>query len=475
MLLLLGSVILIAFGVLFLAIVTYTQVTVMRSRVDAVKQLAETISVESFPKETLHQRLETIRATPLLDQAAFYSLKGKQLAATASGSARTLPQDVPDLDSTRQNVWSEHRTSLEIYGPVKSNGGSTLGHIGLLVAESTPQTKALNPLLALYMGLVAVLLLTGAYFTVTHWIIQPVSELSLNASRVTISDGSLQLDRPRSRELALLSERLTQMHEKLQRDEAALRKKVVEVETATKQLATAQRQLVRSERLASVGQLAAGLAHEIGNPIAAMQGLQELILHGDLEREQELDFMQRLHKETERISRILRDLLQFARVERPKHSDEEDASSPGNLALAVEEILALIAPQPLFRKMMVRVEIPPGLPDVAMSHEHLVQVLLNLVLNAGQACSGDGALALVGKRRDDAVTLRVQDNGPGIPPALGESVFEPFISSKDVGQGSGLGLSVCRGLVEAAGGSIEIDSTYRLGAQLLLTLPTVTS
>lgn len=476
MLLLLGTVITLAFGVLFLAIVTYTQVTVSGSRAGAVLQLAELMAQQDQSAAFPSKPLQSLSTSPLVDQVALYSPSGERIRATKSASSSELPQTLKKNDLQRRSPWTESGSELLVFSPGRTRTGAALGFLGFLVAQSTPRTQALNPLLAIYMGLVALLLLTGVYFTVTHWIIQPLSELSLKASHVATKKGSLVLARPRSRELAVLSKSLAQMHSRLQQDETALRNKVAEVESATEQLATAQRQLVRSERLASVGQLSAGLAHEIGNPIAAMQGLQELILQGDLDRDQELDFVRRMRKETERVSRILSDLLQFARVEQSgSATTNSGAGTAGTLARAIEETVALTAPQPLFRNMKVQVLVPAGLSDVALCHGHLVQVLLNLVLNAGQACKGSGTLILKAIEADGTVILTVEDDGPGVPPALGDRVFEPFVSSKDVGEGTGLGLSVCRGLIESAGGSVDIDLKTGAGARFIIHLPTASS
>jgi len=244
---------------------------------------------------------------------------------------------------------------------------------------------------------------------------------------------------------------------------------VSEVEHATISLKQAQDRLIRSERLASVGRLAAGLAHEVGNPIAALLGLEDLLLEGGLDAAEQHDFLQRMRKETERINRILRDLLQFAR---PPQAHEMARADQGDVAAAVTDTAALIAPQKAMRDVELELSIPDGLPSVALGDEQLMQLVLNLLLNAVDALDGGGRVrvsALPGA--EGGVQLIVEDDGPGVALAVRERLFEPFVTTKEVGKGTGLGLAVCRGLVEAVGGSIVLDVAFTRGARFVVDLP----
>jgi signal transduction histidine kinase len=258
------------------------------------------------------------------------------------------------------------------------------------------------------------------------------------------------------------------MTDRLLNEERALRKKIDEVERATARLKEAQDRLVRSERLASVGRLAAGLAHEIGNPISALMGLEDLLLEGDLQPEEQRDFLQRMRKETDRIHRILRDLLQFAR---PSATGAEGDAPPGNVEVAVYDVAALVAPQKVMHDVELKLDVHPDLPLVALSREHLVQVVLNLVLNAVDACGPGKEVIVRALPSELGVRLEVEDNGLGIAPELVDRLFEPFVTTKEVGKGTGLGLAVCRGLVEAQGGVIYLDTTFRAGARFVAELP----
>jgi signal transduction histidine kinase len=212
-----------------------------------------------------------------------------------------------------------------------------------------------------------------------------------------------------------------------------------------------ERHLGDGGRLASVGRLAAGLVHEIGNPIAAILGFQELLLDGGLDDAEARDFLARMKKETERVHRILRDLLDFAG---PAVGEAGARSGePGDARAAIEDALTLVRPQKAFRGVAIEVDLARDLPRAALTHERIVQVALNLLLNAVDVVPREeGRIAVRAARcGEDRVRIAIEDNGPGIDPSVRDRLFEPFVTTKDVGKGTGLGLAVCRGLVEAAG------------------------
>jgi len=325
-------------------------------------------------------------------------------------------------------------------------------------------------LLALYMGIFALGLLVFMYIAMTRLVVDPVERLSRAAARV--ADGARKLEVPRggARELAELGTSLSQMTERLRADEERLRAKIDEATRYAKELEQAQARLVRSERLASVGRLAAGLAHEIGNPIAAILGFEELLLAGGLDEADQQDFLKRMKRETERIHRILRDLLDFAR---PATSLQQAgaADAAGSVRQAIDTAKALLGPQKALRDVEMHVEIQDDLPLVTLSEEQLVQVLLNLLLNAADAVpSSSGRIDIRATRTDAGVRVEVEDNGSGIAPEIRDRLFEPFTTTKEIGKGTGLGLAVCRGLLEGAGGTIVAEDG-RVGAKFVFTLP----
>jgi signal transduction histidine kinase len=348
-----------------------------------------------------------------------------------------------------------------------------LGSVAAVVRTdaSSAASLPLVRLVAMYTGIVALGLLTLAYFSMTRLVVQPVEQLSRSARRV--ADGGRRLEVPRTgaRELSELGSSLALMTERLRADEEALRAKIGELETASAELKAAQEHLVRSERLASVGRLAAGLAHEIGNPIAAILGFEELLLAGGLDEAEERDFLERMKRETERIHRVLRDLLDFARP--ATGVSEADRGPPGDVREAVDDVVALVRPQKSFREVELATDVAPDVPRVGLTQERLVQVLLNLLLNAADAVPRAGGRVAIraARTRAGGVRIEVEDNGPGIPPAVRATLFEPFVTTKEVGKGTGLGLAVCRGLVEGVLGTITADDASGRGARIVIELP----
>lgn len=329
-------------------------------------------------------------------------------------------------------------------------------------------------LLALYMGIFALGLLVFMYIAMTRLVVDPVERLSRAAARV--ADGARKLEVPRggARELAELGTSLSQMTERLRADEERLRAKIDEATRYAKELEQAQARLVRSERLASVGRLAAGLAHEIGNPIAAILGFEDLLLAGGLDEADQQDFLKRMKRETERIHRILRDLLDFAR---PATSVQKTGTTEvaGSVRQAIDTAKALLGPQKALRDVEMHIDVQDDLPLVTLSEEQLVQVLLNLLLNAADAVpSKSGRIDIRASKTDAGVRVEVEDNGSGIAPEIRDRLFEPFATTKEVGKGTGLGLAVCRGLLEGAGGTILAEDG-RVGAKFVFTLPLASS
>nr|QVV57669.1 HAMP domain-containing histidine kinase [Myxococcales bacterium] len=327
-------------------------------------------------------------------------------------------------------------------------------------------------MLGLYMGIFAFALLVFTYLAMTRLVVDPLERLSRAALKV--AEGARRLEAPRAgaRELVELGDSLARMTERLRADEESLRAKIAEVERFASELKGAQERLVRSERLASVGRLAAGLAHEIGNPIAAILGFEELLLAGGLEEADQRDFLLRMKRETERIHRILRDLLDFARPATSVRGGASEPSPRGAIPTAIEAALALVRPQKALREVAITADLEPSLPLVPLAEEQLVQVLLNLLFNAADAVPKErGAIAVRARRVPEGVRIEVEDNGPGIAPSIRDRLFEPFVTTKDVGKGTGLGLAVCRGLAESAGGTITAEEGAARGARFVLTLP----
>lgn len=233
-----------------------------------------------------------------------------------------------------------------------------------------------------------------------------------------------------------------------------------------------QSQIMQSEKLAAVGQLAAGVMHEINNPlatisacVAAIQGrLSDLDPASGGNVEEYLDIIQ---KEVDRCTRIVDGLLDFSR---PKGKSK----APVALSTLVEDTLFLLKHHRRFKRLTIVRELAPDLPATLGNAEQLIQVLMALLLNALDAMEQDGRLTIrTGRHRQraDEVVLEVEDTGVGIPDEEQRKIFEPFYTTKPPGRGTGLGLSICYGIVEEHRGRIEVESAPGRGATFRVYLP----
>ena len=328
-------------------------------------------------------------------------------------------------------------------------------------------------LLGWYLALFALALLVFLYTSMTRLLVRPLDRLVLASERVAGGAGRLEVPRTGTRELDELGRSLQTMTERLRGEEEALRGKVEELTRTTQRLGEARDQVLRSDRLASVGRLAAGLAHEVGNPLAALLGLEDLLLGGDLDPEAQQDFLGRMKKETERIHGVMRDLLDYARTDAPASLRSEPVD-PADVNEVTRDLVRLVTPQKTLREVSLELEVAPGVTTTTMSAAKLTQVLLNLVMNAAQSIHVGGERAgriVIRARGEGSVRIEVEDDGPGVPTDLRDRLFEPFVTSKPAGEGTGLGLAVCRALVESAGGTLTAHDVTPRGARFVIELP----
>ena len=244
-----------------------------------------------------------------------------------------------------------------------------------------------------------------------------------------------------------------------------------ELRRINEDLQETQESLVFAEKMATVGRLAAGVAHEVGNPLASVIGFVE-VLEQDPEGLHE-DLLPRIRTELDRIHHIIRDLLHSAR---PTDSDEEEMGeetlSRVEVAQVIEDAMQLVCVQPRFARLAFDVQGVEEVPPVRCHPGRLEQVLLNLFVNAGEALAGEGTVTVKEVSGETGwVVLEVHDDGPGVDPMARSNIFEPFFTTKDVGAGTGLGLAVSARLAEFMGGSLELRRDHSPGACFHLRLP----
>jgi two-component system NtrC family sensor kinase len=474
----LAGLMVLAFAPLFFAVASLTRATLRGTHEEAARALGRVVAsdiAEATRKDDpslLESRLSSEVGEGGVAAIAVYDASG-QMRASAGDDAELRAMRAPSLPAGEgvTTVRGASGRALDVVVPV--GAGAVVARIR--TDDDADRAAPLVRLVALYMITFALALLVFAYFALTRLIVRPLDGLVRAADRVATARTVLDVPRAGARELVDLGQSVQAMTARLIADERTLENKVLELTRTTERLTETRSQLVRSERLASVGRLSAGIAHEIGNPIAAILGMEDLLLDGDLPPETQRDFIVRMKHETERIHGVVRDLLDFARPEKAEPMSGQ-APEPSDVRDVVQDVLALVRPQRAFKSVALETEIEDGPLRVPVSAARLTQVLLNLLLNAGDAA---GASEPVARRcvrvraatAGDRVRIEVEDTGPGIAPEIRGRLFEPFVTTKEVGTGTGLGLAVCRGIVESAGGEINLDDTFTGGARFVVTFP----
>jgi len=226
---------------------------------------------------------------------------------------------------------------------------------------------------------------------------------------------------------------------------------------------TLQRQLTRSEKLASIGQLVAGVAHELNNPLTAVLGYSELLAE-EVGSESALRKVDSLNREAQRMKRIIQNLLRFARQNKPGRQRVD-------LLGLIQDVLALREYHLNSRAVRLEIKAADNLPPVTGDEDQLKQVVMNVLNNAVDAVEGESerriSIELLARR--ERVAIEVSDNGCGF--AEPDRAFDPFYTTKPVGKGTGLGLSICYGILKEHGGEIQVANLQPRGARVTIELP----
>jgi len=227
-----------------------------------------------------------------------------------------------------------------------------------------------------------------------------------------------------------------------------------------------EEQLMVTDRLASVGELVSGVAHELNNPLTGIIGFAELLLGKDVPKDIRED-IKIIHREAKRTAKVVRSLLTFAR----KH---ETRRQPVNINHEIRTVLELRAYEQKVNRIRVNTHFAPALPEVMADSFQLQQVFLNITINAEHfmlEAHGGGTLTITTEQVGDTIRATFADDGPGIAPEHLGHLFDPFFTTKEVGRGTGLGLSICHGIITEHGGRIYAESELGKGATFIIELP----
>ncbi|HXJ31865.1 MAG TPA: ATP-binding protein [Gemmatimonadales bacterium] len=227
-----------------------------------------------------------------------------------------------------------------------------------------------------------------------------------------------------------------------------------------------QDQLIQSEKMSAIGQLIAGIAHDLNNPLASVVGFSDFLAESGDVPPALAEPLRVIRQEAERAATIVKNLLSFARR-------QEGERLPQQLQPLLESVLALLRNEMMALKVETTLFVEPHIPDIEMNPNQIKQVFVNLLNNAAQAIASTGRaghITVTAKRWLDGVAVSVADDGPGISDELLPRVFEPFFTTKLEGEGTGLGLSICQGIIKEHGGRITLESSVGVGATFTVEL-----
>jgi len=359
-----------------------------------------------------------------------------------------------------------------------------------------------NASLAIKIGLslVAALILGGAalsLFLAKRTFEYPIKQLIAGANKIAAGDSTHTLVLDRSDEIGQMAYAFNRMVEQLRESHAALQQKVESLREAKERLQQAQSQLVHREKMASLGQLVAGVAHELNNPISfvfsnaifiedSIKKLNELLTIYDriadlpssireeissIKEEIEYDYLINdlsqaacdCREGARRVRDIVLNLRTFSRI-------DEAELKPVDLHEGIDSTLRLLSHYYRADRVVVHKNYA-SLPKVTCYASQLNQVWMNILINAAQAMNGKGNIWIATGLSQDKVVISFRDDGPGIEPEHIGRIFDPFFTTKPVGEGTGLGLSICHGIIEKHGGSIRVESRSGQGTRFIIKLP----
>jgi two-component system NtrC family sensor kinase len=407
--------------------------------------------------------------------AACHAGRGQPLSRTpagaraeilATGSDRTL-----SLISPIYNARSCSTADCHVHPP----GRQVLGLLEVRVSLGHLDADVVAFRRELVVALAAAVLVLAAllYLFGRAEVVDPVAALVEGTRRVARDELDVEIRVRSSGELGLLAASFNDMIRSLRRLEDALNATMTglerEVELRTADLREAQEQLVRTEKLSSLGQLSASIAHEINNPLAGILTFAKLVSRtlaegppDDVQRAALQRNLALIERETQRCSAIVRNLLDFAR-ERPI------APRPMDPRTALDEALSLVAHQ--FQTLGIAIERDfAPLPDVLADFGQLRQAFVNIAMNACEAMGTSGRLVVTTRTSRDTVEISFSDTGPGIGPERLSRIFDPFFTTKE--KGTGLGLSVVYGIIERHAGVVSVESELGRGTTFVIRLPT---
>lgn len=361
---------------------------------------------------------------------------------------------------------------ITAYEPIRNINNDIVGilYVGTLEKPYLDIAGRVMATFTVIAALCAGLLLVILIFA-TDRIIKPLMTMVVATQKISQGDLSHTVAVTSKDEIGYLATSFNKMTSDLQAANAKLLDwgKTLEkkVEERTRELTKMQASLIQSEKLASLGKLAAGVAHEINNPLGGVLIYSHLLLEDTPKDSPHYSNLKKIVKETTRCKNIVKGLLEFARPKDPEMSSLD-------INNIVEKSLYIIEGQSLFQNLVIEKHFAPDLPRIVGDGAQLQQVFMNIILNGADAMDNDGTFTINTSHDSDGrfITIQFSDTGHGIQEDDIKRLFEPFFTTKDVGKGTGLGLAISYSIIQKHRGTIEVNSQVDKGATFSVKLPT---
>lgn len=394
---------------------------------------------------------------------------------------------------------SEH--SLSRYATLRQEGAIVgAARLTLSLAPDYERLSRSSHMFLAYFLLDFILLLGLGSYLLSRLIVIPMRRLLAATEKIAAGDLACRVPVPGSEEIALLAEAFNGMVDALRRKKIEVEEHILSLERINRELEAAREETIRSEKMASVGLLAAGTAHEIGTPLSAIMGYAGILRDELRDDEEKEDYLRRIQDDAGRIDRIVRGLLDYAR---PASGERAEV----DVDELLRETLNMLDAQGIFRNITVSSTFESSLSHVFADRHELQQVFTNLFINARDAMPDGGTLtvrtssddpkpddslesrekAIRGRRKNDFggafrssflsciekkyMRIEIHDTGSGIAPENIERIFDPFFTTKEPGKGTGLGLAVTARIIDSLGGRITVASVPAGGTTFSVWLP----
>ncbi len=289
----------------------------------------------------------------------------------------------------------------------------------------------------------------------------PIHKLIDATNRIGRGDLDKKIELTTNDEIQILATEFELMRQKLQESYQGMEEKI---QKRTRELQEAQAQISHQEKMASLGMMAAGIAHEIGNPLTSISSMVQIIKRKNVDPKTG-EYISNILKNIERISRIVRELVDFSRP-----SSYEEA--PADINEIIKSAVGIIKYDRRAKNLVYHLLLDSNLPETVLVSDHLLQVFLNILINAVDASEGYGdKIEVRSYVKNGNINVDIADNGCGIPDDIQKKIFEPFYTTKEVGKGTGLGLTVSYGFIEKLKGEIKVKSNVGSGSTFIITIP----